>query len=141
MEIKIAETDEEILACYSVIKELRPHIEEGGFLVRIWAQYQQGYRLTYAHLDGDPVAVAGFRVGDNLAWGHFLYVDDLVTLLKHRSMGYGAALLHWLETYALQQGCKQIHLDTGLERVEAQRFYQREAMQASGYHFVKTVSN
>ncbi|WP_363928505.1 hypothetical protein [Thiobacillus sp. 0-1251] len=36
------------------------------------------------------VAVAGFRVGDNFAWGRFLYVDDLVTHPAHRSKGYGA---------------------------------------------------
>lgn len=56
------------------------------------------------------VAVAGFRVGENLAWGSFLYVDDLVTHSGHRSKGYGAKLLSWLKEQAAILSCEQIHL-------------------------------
>ena len=52
-----------------------------------------GYRLAFVQDTDGVVAVAGFRVGENLAWGRFLYVDDLVTLPSHRSKGYGAKLL------------------------------------------------
>ena len=31
------------------------------------------------------------RLGENLAWGRYLYVDDLVTLPAQRSLGHGAA--------------------------------------------------
>ena len=61
------------------------------------------------------VAVAGFRVGENLAWGRFLYVDDLVTLSAHRSKGYGSKLLTWLKAFAVREGCMQLHLDSGIQ--------------------------
>lgn len=38
-----------------------------------------GYRLVGAFMSDreQAVAVAGFRVGDSLVWGHDRYVDDL----------------------------------------------------------------
>jgi GNAT superfamily N-acetyltransferase len=91
-------------------------------------------------VSGSPVAVVGFRVGENLAWGRFLYVDDLVTLPGERSHGYGKALLDWLENYATQESCGQLHLDSGIQRKEAHRFYEREGLKVSSYHFAKDIS-
>ena len=86
------------------------------------------------------VAVAGFRIGDNLAWGRFMYVDDLATLAAQRSKGYGSGLLSWLRTYAASQGCEQLHLDSGMQRKDAHRFYEREGMTISGLHFAEQIT-
>jgi GNAT superfamily N-acetyltransferase len=91
------------------------------------------------HPDG-VVAVAGFRVGENLAWGRFLYVDDLVTLTTHRSKGVGASLLSWLRDVASNEGCVQLHLDSGAQRKDAHRFYEREGMLVAGFHFVENIA-
>ncbi len=40
--------------------------------------------------------MAGFRVMHSLAWGHYLYVDDLSTLPEARRRGHARALLDWL---------------------------------------------
>ena len=85
MSVHIATTDTEIAACYPVMRELRPHIAEEQFLFRVRSQEKTGYRLAYIQEPTGVVAVAGFRVGENLAWGRFLYVDDLVTLPAQRS--------------------------------------------------------
>lgn len=136
MSIRIAEADKEIEACYPVMRELRPHILREEFLARVRRQGLAGYRLAYLDAGQGPVAVAGFRTGENLAWGRFLYVDDLVTLPQHRSSGYGAKLLSWLKAYAAETGCGQLHLDSGLQRASAHRFYEREGMARAGYHFL-----
>lgn len=136
MKIRIAETDAEIAACYPVMQELRPHIPREEFLARVRRQEQAGYRLAYLDAGQGPAAVAGFRTGENLAWGDFLYVDDLVTLPQCRSLGYGAKLLAWLKGYAAEAGCGQLHLDSGVQRESAHRFYEREGMARSGFHFV-----
>jgi len=86
------------------------------------------------------VAVTGFRTGENFAWGRFLYVDDLVTLPTHRSKGYGAELLARLKEYAAKQGCLQLHLDSGIQRKEAHRFYEREGMAMAGLHFAVNIA-
>lgn len=135
MDILFATSDADIRACYPVMRELRPHIAEEEFLTRVRRQQHSGYRLAFICETDEAVAVAGFRIGDNLAWGRFLYVDDLVTLSSHRSQGYGATLLAWLQDYAREHDCAQAHLDSGLQRIQAHHFYEREGMTASGYHF------
>ena len=139
MNISLARTDNEIYACYPVMRELRPHIKEDKFLSRIRIQQSDGYKLAYIQDKDEVVAVAGFRLGTNLAWGHFLYVDDLVTFPEHRSKGYGKALLDWLKSYAKKGGCDQLHLDSGFQRKDAHRFYVREKITSEGYHFVEVL--
>ena len=139
MKIGIAESESEIAACYGVMCQLRPHVPEEDFLCRVREQARAGYRLAYVENAGQPVAVAGFRISENLAWGRFLYVDDLVTRADCRSQGQGAALLSWLKAYAVRQGCAQLHLDSGLQRKDAHRFYEREGMDVTGYHFAQVL--
>ena len=141
MEIRFAESDSEIDSCYQVMQELRPHLSGETFCSRIREQKQSGYRLVYLVEDVKPLAVAGFRISRNLAWGRFLYVDDLVTSSSYRSLGYGSKLLSWLIDYAVQQECDQFHLDSGVQRVSAHKFYQREGLQLSSYHFQKVLKS
>ena len=82
------------------------------------------------------LAVAGYRYYEKLFSGRNLYVDDLVTADQHRSRGYGSALLNWLAEQARTHGCTQLELDSGVQRFEAHRFYFRERMHVSSYHFV-----
>lgn len=140
MNIRIATTDFEIAACYPAMRELRPHIEKDEFLSRVRSQKKTGYRLAFVEEPDGVVAVAGFRIGENLAWGLFLYVDDLVTLPSHRSKGFGSSLLSWLRAFAMRNGCLQMHLDSGIQRKDAHRFYEREGMTVAGYHFVENLS-
>ncbi len=127
---------------YKTIRELRPHLQsEEEFVARVNEQRREGYRLVGAFVDGlaEPVAVAGFRVAHNLAWGHHLYVDDLVTREQFRSYGYGRNLMNWLYEEAQRLGCAQFHLDSGTHRHGAHRFYFRQKMHISSYHFTRVV--
>jgi GNAT superfamily N-acetyltransferase len=135
MNIRIAVTDAELSACYPVMLELRPHLERDAFVPRIRMQEQTGYRLAFVEDQEGVTAVAGFRLGENLAWGRHLYVDDLVARSAYRSRGYGAGLLAWLKDYAVREGCVQLHLDSGVQRKDAHRFYEREGMTITSYHF------
>lgn len=140
MNIRIATTDNEIADCYPVMRELRPHIVKGTFLSRIRSQECTGYRLAFVREPFGVAAVAGFRVGENLAWGRFLYVDDLVTSPVYRSRGYGAMLLSWLKELAAKEGCEQMHLDSGIQRKDAHRFYEREGMAVASLHFSNKIA-
>jgi len=139
MKIVVAETEQVIAVCFPVMFELRPHLIKDAFVERIQQQQLQGYRLAYVEVAGKPAAVAGFRICNNLAWGKFLYVDDLVTSAAQRSHGYGAALLTWLNEYAVKEGCDQLHLDSGVQRKEAHRFYEREQITVTGFHFARNL--
>jgi GNAT superfamily N-acetyltransferase len=122
--------------------ELRPH--HGDRLVaRVEAQRAAGYRLVAAFEPGEQeaAAAAGFRVSENLAWGRHLYVDDLVTRTDRRGRGHGAALMRWLEDEARRQGCKELHLDSGVgpERESAHRLYFGQRMRISSHHFSREL--
>ncbi len=82
---------------------------------------------------------AGFRIVEFLAWGRFLYVDDLVTAENSRSEGQGKRMLDWLASLAREEGCGQLQLDSGVQRHDAHRFYFREGMKISSYHFSKVL--
>lgn len=139
MDILNATTDAEINACYPVMRELRPHLKETEFLARVRSLQNSGYQLVFAQQPEGVVAVAGFWIRENLAWGRFLYVDDLVTLASHRSQGVGSRFLAWLREYAIQEGCQQLHLDSGTQRKDAHRFYEREGVSLFGYHFAENL--
>ena len=89
MHCQLAETDTEILACYPVMAELRPHLPEQEFVARLRRQQHDGYRLVCLEEAGEVWAVAGFRLSQSLAWGKYLYVDDLVSPASVRSRGHG----------------------------------------------------
>jgi len=139
MEVRIAGSDEQVRACFPVIVQLRPHLDEEAFVRRVHRQAAQGYRLAYVERDGSPVAVAGFRLADSLAWGRYLYVDDLVTDDASRSAGHGERLLRWLVEHAEREGCAELHLDSGVQRYDAHRFYLRERMEIRSHHFSRRI--
>lgn len=127
--------------CFPVMRQLRSHLSEADFVQRVATQRRQGYQLLAALVDGYPAAVAGFRTGDNLAWGRFVYVDDLVTDEAHRSQGYGGRLLDWLIDYCRDNGVAELHLDSGVQRFAAHRFYLDRRMEITCHHFgLKIVS-
>ena len=138
-EIKLAISDDEISACFAVISQLRPHLLEDSFVAQVKEQMQAGFKLACV-LDTNVVAVAGFRLAQNLAWGKFLYVDDLITDERVRSKGYGKQLVDWLSCYANEHACQQLHLDSGVQRFAAHKFYLTNNMYISSHHFTLNLS-
>lgn len=98
-----------------------------------------GYRLLGVFVPdrAQALAVAGFRIGDSLAWGHYLYVDDLSTAPNVRRQGHAGALLGWLLDEGRRLGCSQLHLDsgTGPERFDAHRLYHSHGLAIYSHHF------
>jgi GNAT superfamily N-acetyltransferase len=140
-----ADSDAEIRASFPVLRELRPNFGDAEtYLAAVRRQMADGYRLTLRAIDGaegmEIVAGAGWRLTEMLAFGKFLYVDDLVTAARHRGKGHGAALMQWLEAEARAAGCARLALDSGTHRTGAHRFYFREGLAITSFHFVKTLA-
>jgi GNAT superfamily N-acetyltransferase len=134
--IKIAESDDEIAHCYSVMSELRPHLTPAAFVDVVRAlEKSAGLHLVYL-TDAEAIkAVAGIRIGDWLAGGRYLEIEDLATTSGERSKGYGAELFDWIVAYARQHACRQIRLVSRTTRTDAHRFYERRGMQLEAYYF------
>lgn len=134
-EVCLAMSDEDLMLCFPVMRELRPQLDEAGFLERVRRQEGMGYRVVFARVASGVVAVAGYRVMENLAWGRFLFVDDLVTVSAHRGEGAGSVLFDWLVAEARREGCAQVHLESGVQRFGAHRFYLHKGMDITCHHF------
>ena len=98
-----------------------------------------GARMCVA-VDGTVVTgVAVYRIYENTFNGRQLYVDDLVTDAKRRSSGVGRALLSYLEQKARAGGLDNLALDSGTQRQQAHKFYFREGMVVTAFHFGKRL--
>ncbi len=131
-----AQSDTEILCCFPIMQELRPHLTNAqDFLQRVRRQQANGYLLEVMRCDGQPVALVGYRFQQNLVHGYFVYVDDLVTTASMRGKRLGERLLEHVFCEASKNMCNKVILDTGLANNLAQRFYYRAGMLATGLHF------
>lgn len=123
---------------FPVMQQLRPHLSsEADFISRIERMRAEGYRLLGAFDAGVLVGLAGYRLQENLIYGAFLYVDDLVTAEAQRGGQWGSRLLQALERLARASGCARLVLDTGLANARAQRFYFREGLYTGALRFQK----
>lgn len=135
MPVRHAETESDLRRCFPVLHQLRPHLTEAAFLNQVDRQRRAGYALAFLEERGRVMAVAGYRISECLAWGRFLYVDDLVTDAPGRSRGHGGRLLEWLVERAREAGCDELHLDCGVQRVDAHRFYEGHHLEPGSLHF------
>jgi N-acetylglutamate synthase-like GNAT family acetyltransferase len=135
MLIKLVTSEVEILQCLPVLTQLRPQIQPENFLAQIQRQQQQGYQLAILVENEVAIAVAGFSISECLAWGKFMYIYDLVVDEKMRNRGYGDSLLAWSIDFARQQHCQQLHLDSGVQRFDAHRFYLQHRLNITSHHF------
>ncbi|MCL4664584.1 GNAT family N-acetyltransferase [Burkholderia multivorans] len=130
------DSEQDYEAAFGVMRELRPHLADAAaFAAQVRRQAAHGYRLLAVWQDGQVAALAGYRVQENLLYGRFLYVDDLVTTAGARQHGLGAMLIGALRDEARRQQCANFVLDTGLGNARAQRFYFRQGLLSFGMHF------
>jgi len=128
---------------YEAMLELRPNIgAESEFVARVNdVQRPAGYRLVASFDEGEAAAAgaAGFHIRDMLAWGHYLYVEDLVTRESARRAGHATRLLDWLSTEAERNGCDSFQLDSGVHRHDAHRLYLHWGLAITGHHFGRVL--
>ena len=102
-------------------------------------QRKAGYRLLGIFEEGkhNAVAVCGFREVHNLASGHHIHIDDIVTLPQSRRKGYASRLLEEVRKIGAQNGATKIHLNVHVnhDRVDAHRLYFKNGFEICAYHF------
>jgi GNAT superfamily N-acetyltransferase len=131
--------DARLAQAWAVLGELRTHLDAARMDEVYAHSCAQGYQVTGLFTAEECVAVAGWRIGMNMHLGRNLYVEDLVTAELHRDKGYGGVLLRHLAELARTEGCAVVHLDSGVQRHDAHRFYFREGMRISSHHFLKEL--
>ena len=140
-QLRHVETTQDFHAAFAVMRELRPHlVDVDAFTAQVERQAHQGYRLLAAWQGTALVGLAGYRLQENLIYGRFLYIDDLVTTARLRSSGVGAALIDGVREVAYRHDCKQLILDTALANALAQRFYFKQGLLSRALHFGQALS-
>lgn len=136
LSIAHAETDDDIAATFEVMQQLRPDLEESGYVPMIRSlMASDGLRLLALLEDSVVRAVASYRVMNMLYCGRLIYVDDLVADERVRSRGYGAKLIARLKDEGHALGCSEIQLISRTTREQAHRFYFREGFGIECFHF------
>ena len=137
MKIHEATGQQTILHCFEAMHALRPHLRKETFVDKIQELRKQGYHLVYTEENNKAVSVAGFRFTELLAWGKAIYIDDLSTLPEARGKGHASALLDYLFALAKENGCAQVHLDSGAipARYDAHRLYLKKGFNITSHHF------
>lgn len=125
---------------FTVMKELRTHLDEGTYLGLLAAMRDEGYRMFAVIRNNEMVAVTGIIQLTNLYNGKHIYVYDLVTAESHRSNGYGEMLLSYIHSLAKNHGCSSVALSSGFKRKDAHRFYEEKmGYKKTSYAFVKKL--
>ncbi|MFJ2986233.1 GNAT family N-acetyltransferase [Collimonas sp. NPDC087041] len=127
-------------ASFDLMRVLRPHVDNPAtYVAQLARQTGQGYRLLAAWDGEHVVGLAGYRELENLLYGRFIYVDDLVVSPNLQRSGVGAKLLAAVREEAVRRSCDHFVLDTGLHMPLAQRFYFRQGLLARGMHFTQNL--
>ena len=135
MKTFLLQSDDELPLVAEVLIQLRPQYTIESLIEQINKQRELGYHIAYVKEGNKVLSVAGFVEGEKLAWGKSIYIDDLVTDENSRSTGAGTLLIDWFKSYCKEIGCKQLHLDSGVQRFQAHKFYLREGFAISSHHF------
>ena len=135
MQLRHADTEDELRACFPHAPAAAASGRPGRFH-RARAPHGGPALSPLGAWRGDePLALAGYRLDENLIYGSFLYVDDLVTHESSRGRNLGARLLDALTESARRAGCAKLVLDTGSSNALAQRFYFRQGLLTSAMRF------
>jgi GNAT superfamily N-acetyltransferase len=127
-----------LIKAQSVHRQLRPQLPR-DYLDTMRRIFAGGGRMCVAESEGAVTGVAVYRIHENTFDGVQMYVDDLVTDEARRSAGVGKALLGHLQALARAARCTAFTLDSGTRREQAHKFYFREGMVITSFHFGKPL--
>ena len=123
----------------AVHRQLRPHLPS-DYAARMRQEFAGGAEMVVALVDGNVAGITVFRILEKTHSGRDLYCDDLVTDEKRRSTGVGRALMQYMEGICRERACDTFSLDSGAQRQQAHKFYFREGMTITSFHFDKKIS-
>jgi GNAT superfamily N-acetyltransferase len=122
----------------SVHRQLRPNLAT-DYVGRMKEVFASGAEMLVVADDDSVLGLCVFRMTEKTHYGRELYCDDLITNEEKRSSGVGKLMLDTLNQIATARQCDYLCLDSGTQRQKAHRFYFREGMTITAFHFVKPL--
>lgn len=127
-----------LVGAEGVHRQLRPHLPP-DYIGRMKQVFASGAEMAVVVRDGKVAGITVFRVLEKTFTGRELYCDDLVADDQQRSSGVGAALVGYMMRVCHERGCDVLALDSGTQRQQAHKFYFREGLTVSAFHFTRKV--
>ena len=127
-----------LAAAEAVHRQLRPQLP-ADYPARMKEVFGSGAEMAVAVVEGQVAGITVFRVIEKTFTGREIYCDDLVTDEKRRSGGVGHALIAYMEKVGRERRCDMLALDSGTQRQQAHKFYFREQMPITAFHFSKKL--
>jgi GNAT superfamily N-acetyltransferase len=127
-----------LVAAEGVHRQLRTHLPD-DYVERMKEVFASGAEMAVAIVGSSVAGLTVFRVLEKTFTGRELYCDDLVTDEKQRSTGVGHALIEYMERVGRDRQCDVLALDSGTQRQQAHKFYFREGLPITAFHFTKKL--
>jgi hypothetical protein len=129
-----------LAAAERVHLQLRPHLA-GNYVPRMREVIAAGAEMAVALDGGAVLGVAVYRMVERTFSGREMYCDDLVTDETRRSTGVGHALMEHMRSLCAGRRVDAFTLDSGVQRNQAHKFYFREGMTVTSFHFTQVLSD
>lgn len=102
--------------------------------------YDRHYCIFVAENNNEVIAFIGMYIGLAFEYsGKIARIIALAVKKEYQRKGIGAKLLQTAESYLKENYVELIAVNSGLHRIEAHRFYEKQGFYKKGYRFAKAV--
>ena len=100
----------------------------------------KNYKIFVAENNGETVGFVGLHMGFAFEFdGRVMRVIALAVKEEYQHSGIGTQLINACEEYAKQNGVTVIGVNSGMPRVIAHKFYEKQGFYKKGYSFIKPL--
>ena len=139
MEFKIIPSDQIDLIMPLVKKMAKDSISDAVLLQRLQEMTTQNYECVGVYDHQQLIGVAGMWFCTRHYSGRSVEVDHVCIEDAYRDQGLGSRLMAWIENYVREKGYETIELNTYVENILSQKFYQKQGYKKLGFHFLKSL--
>lgn len=128
--------------CELINCELGYSVTESDLSVRL-AQMREdeNYIIFVATDNNNVIAFIGLHIGLAFEFsGKVMRIIALAVKNEYQNQGIGKRLLYMAEHYGVENQIVVIAVNSGLQRIYAHQFYERQGFYKKGYSFCKSVS-
>lgn len=102
--------------------------------------YDRHYCIFVAENNNEVIAFIGMHIGLAFEYsGKIARIIALAVKKEYHRQGIGTKLLQTAESYLKENYVELIAVNSGLHRIEAHRFYEKQGFYKKGYRFAKAV--
>lgn len=133
-------THEDIDNLLILVQELNPTIPTEALKARLTEMFGfENYRCFGLFIDNQLAGAASGWITVRLYSGKQLEVDNVIINGNIHSQGFGTRFLSTIESWAFENGCETVELNTYVQNDRSHKFYFNQGYKILGFHFQKQL--